>query len=61
MDKLNVNGGSIAVGHPLGATGARMLTDLIGELERRDARRGLLTICEASGTANTVIVERMIA
>jgi acetyl-CoA C-acetyltransferase len=61
MDKLNVNGGSIAIGHPLGSTGARMLTDLIGELERRDARRALLTICEASGTANTVIVERMVA
>ncbi|MUM19886.1 thiolase family protein [Mycobacterium sp. CBMA271] len=61
MDKLNVNGGSISIGHPLGSTGARMLTDLIGELERRDARRGLLTICEASGTANTVIVERLVA
>ncbi|SHU87249.1 thiolase family protein [Mycobacteroides abscessus] len=60
-DKLNVNGGSIAVGHPLGSTGARMLTDLIGELERRDARHGLLTICEATGTANTVIVERIAA
>lgn len=58
-DKLNVNGGSIAIGHPLGSTGARMLTDLIGELERRGARRGLLTVCEASGTANAVIVERL--
>lgn len=56
-DKLNVNGGSVAVGHPLGSTGARMLTDLLNELERRGVRRGLLTICEATGTANTTIIE----
>ena len=58
-DRLNVNGGSIAIGHPLGSTGARMLTDLLCELERRGGRYGLQTICEASGTANTTIIERL--
>ena len=57
-DRLNVNGGSIAIGHPLGSTGARMLTDLLCELERRGGRYGLQTICEASGTANATIIER---
>lgn len=58
-DKLNVNGGSIAIGHPLGSTGARMLTDLLHELERSDKKLGLQTICEASGTANATIIERI--
>jgi len=58
-EKLNVNGGSVAIGHPLGSTGARMLTDLLYELERRGGRYGLQTICEASGTANTTIIERL--
>ncbi len=58
-DKLNVNGGSVAIGHPLGSTGARMLTDLLCELERSDSRLGLQTICEAHGTANTTIIERI--
>lgn len=58
-DRLNVNGGSIAIGHPLGSTGARMLTDLLCELEQSDARLGLQTICEAHGTANTTIIERI--
>ena len=58
-DRLNVNGGSVAIGHPLGSTGARMLTDLLCELERRGGRYGLQTICEASGTANTTIIERL--
>ena len=58
-DRLNVNGGSIAIGHPLGSTGARMLTDLLCELERRGGRYALQTICEASGTANTTIIERL--
>jgi acetyl-CoA acyltransferase len=58
-DKLNVNGGSVAIGHPLGSTGARMLTDLLCELERRDKTLGLQTICEANGTANTTIIERL--
>ncbi|MGH8922812.1 MAG: thiolase family protein, partial [Actinomycetes bacterium] len=56
-DRLNVNGGSVAIGHPLGSTGARMLTDLLCELERTGTRRGLQTICEASGTANATIIE----
>lgn len=58
-DKLNVNGGSVAIGHPLGSTGARMLTDLLGELERSGKTLGLQTICEATGTANTTIIERL--
>jgi acetyl-CoA C-acetyltransferase len=58
-DKLNVNGGSIAIGHPLGSTGARMLTDLLNELERSGKKLGLQTICEASGTANATIIERI--
>ncbi|WP_153504364.1 thiolase family protein [Cumulibacter manganitolerans] len=58
-DKLNVNGGSVAIGHPLGSTGARMLTDLLHELERSGGRYGLQTICEASGTANATIIERV--
>ncbi|MFD9662667.1 thiolase family protein [Rhodococcus sp. NPDC059968] len=58
-DKLNVNGGSVAIGHPLGSTGARMLTDLLCELERTGVSVGLQTICEATGTANTTIIERI--
>lgn len=57
--KLNVNGGSVAIGHPLGSTGARMLTDLLYELERSGGRLGLQTICEATGTANATIIERI--
>ncbi|MGO1397812.1 MAG: thiolase family protein [Brevibacterium yomogidense] len=56
---LNVNGGSIAIGHPIGSTGARLLTGLVSELERRDARYGLLTICEGGGMANATIIERL--
>lgn len=59
QDQLNVNGGSIAIGHPLGSTGARLLTALLNELERRDARYGLLTICEGGGMANATIIERI--
>ncbi|PRY49549.1 acetyl-CoA C-acetyltransferase [Knoellia remsis] len=58
-DQLNVNGGSIAIGHPLGSTGARLLTQLVNELERRKARYGLLTICEGGGMANATIIERI--
>lgn len=58
-DRLNVNGGSIAIGHPLGSTGARMIADLVYELERSGGRFGLLTICEAGGMANATIVERI--
>ncbi|MHB1500619.1 MAG: thiolase family protein [Candidatus Dormibacteria bacterium] len=58
-DRLNVNGGSIAIGHPLGSTGARLLTDLLCELERSGSRYGLLTICEGGGMANATIIERL--
>lgn len=58
-DRINVNGGSIALGHPLGSTGARMMTQLLHELERTGGRYGLLTICEGGGMANATILERI--
>ena len=58
-DKVNVNGGAIALGHPLGATGARLMTTLLNELERRNARFGLQTMCEGGGQANVTILERL--
>jgi acetyl-CoA C-acetyltransferase len=57
--KVNVNGGAIALGHPLGATGARLMTTLLYELERRKARYGLQTMCEGGGQANVTIIERL--
>lgn len=57
--KVNVNGGAIALGHPLGATGARLLTTLLHELERTGGRYGLLTMCEGGGQANVTIIERL--
>jgi acetyl-CoA C-acetyltransferase/acetyl-CoA acyltransferase len=57
--KLNVNGGAQANGHPLGCTGAKLMTTLLNELERRKGRYGLLTICEGGGTANATIIERL--
>lgn len=59
MDKLNVNGGAIALGHPLGATGTKLLVSLLNELDRREGKYGLLAICEGMGMANATIVERM--
>lgn len=59
LAKVNVNGGAIALGHPLGATGARLMTTLLHELERSDGRWGLLTMCEGGGQANVTIVERL--
>jgi acetyl-CoA C-acetyltransferase len=59
MSKVNVNGGAIALGHPLGATGARLMTTMLNELERRDARYGLQTMCEGGGQANVTILERL--
>lgn len=59
MDKLNVNGGAIALGHPLGATGTKLLVSLLNELERRDGKYGLLAICEGMGMANATIIERL--
>jgi len=58
LRKLNVNGGAMALGHPLGCTGTKLLTTLVHELERRDARYGLLSICEGGGTSNATIIER---
>jgi acetyl-CoA C-acetyltransferase len=57
--RVNVNGGAIALGHPLGATGARLMTSLLHELERRGARFGLQTMCEGGGQANVTIIERL--
>ena len=59
MSKVNVNGGAIALGHPIGATGARLMTSLLHELERRDARWGLQTMCEGGGQANVTIIENL--
>ena len=58
-DKVNVNGGAIALGHPLGATGARLMTTLLNELERTGGRWGLQTMCEGGGQANVTIIERL--
>jgi acetyl-CoA C-acetyltransferase len=57
--KVNVNGGAIALGHPLGATGARLMTTLLAELERTNGRFGLQTMCEGGGQANVTIIERL--
>ncbi|MFQ6198714.1 acetyl-CoA C-acetyltransferase [Streptomyces sp. NPDC000405] len=58
-DRVNVNGGAIALGHPLGATGARLMTTLVAELERAGGRFGLQVMCEGGGQANVTIVERL--
>jgi len=59
MQKVNVNGGAIAVGHPLGASGARLATVLLNELERTGGRYGLQVMCEGGGMANAMIIERL--
>lgn len=58
-DRVNVNGGAIALGHPLGATGGRIMATLLHELERRQGRYGLIAICEGGGMANATIIERV--
>lgn len=58
-DKLNVNGGAIALGHPLGATGTKLLVSLVNELERRNGKYGLLAVCEGMGMANATVIERL--
>jgi acetyl-CoA acyltransferase len=58
-ERLNPNGGAIALGHPLGATGTKLAATLLGELERRSGRYGLLTMCEGGGMANATIIERL--
>lgn len=58
-ERVNVNGGAIALGHPLGATGAKLMTTLLHELERTGGRYGLQTMCEGGGQANVTVVERL--
>ncbi|UDY22270.1 acetyl-CoA C-acetyltransferase [Nocardioides sp. Kera G14] len=59
LDRVNVNGGGIALGHPIGATGTRLMTTLLNELERTGGRYGLQTMCEGGGQANVTIIERV--
>ena len=58
MDIVNVNGGAIALGHPIGASGARILTSLLYEMERRGAKKGLATLCVGGGMGVAMCVER---
>jgi acetyl-CoA acyltransferase len=57
MSKVNVNGGAIALGHPLGGSGAKLMATLLNELERTGGRYGLQTMCEGGGLANATIIE----
>jgi len=59
LNKVNVNGGAIALGHPIGATGGRLMTTLLHELERTGTRYGMQTMCEGGGQANVTIIERL--
>lgn len=59
MSKVNVNGGAIALGHPVGASGGRILVTLLHEMEKRDAKRGLATLCIGGGLGTAIIVERI--
>jgi acetyl-CoA acyltransferase len=59
LAKTNVNGSAIAIGHPLGASGARIMTTLVNALHQRGGRYGLQTMCEGGGMANATIVERL--
>jgi acetyl-CoA acyltransferase len=59
LNKVNVNGGAIALGHPLGASGAKLMATLVNELERTGGRYGLQTMCEGGGLANATIIERL--
>jgi acetyl-CoA C-acetyltransferase len=58
-EKVNVQGGAIALGHPIGSTGARLMTTLLNALERTGGRYGLQTMCEGGGQANVTIIERL--
>ena len=60
-EKVNVNGGAIALGHPLGATGAMLIGTLLDELERRELRYGLATLCVGGGMGVATIIERLAA
>ena len=57
-EKVNVNGGAIALGHPIGASGARVLTTLLFEMQKRDAKKGLATLCIGGGMGIAMCVER---
>ena len=59
LSKVNVNGGAMALGHPIGATGTRLMTTLLNEMERTNARYGMQTMCEGGGQANVTILERL--
>jgi acetyl-CoA acetyltransferase len=59
MSKVNVNGGAIALGHPLGCSGTKLMSTLLNELERTGGRYGLQTMCEGGGQANVTIIERL--
>ncbi len=59
MERVNVNGGAIALGHPIGASGARLMTTLVHEMQRTESRYGLQTMCEGGGMANATILERL--
>ena len=58
-EKVNVNGGAMALGHPIGATGAMLIGTVLDELERRDLKRGLITMCAGGGMAPAIIIERV--
>jgi acetyl-CoA C-acetyltransferase len=58
-DKVNVNGGAMALGHPIGATGGMLIGTLLDELERRDLQTGLVTMCTGGGMATATIIERI--
>jgi acetyl-CoA C-acetyltransferase len=58
MDRVNVNGGAVALGHPIGASGARILVSLIHEMDKRDERYGLATLCIGGGMGTALVVER---
>ena len=59
LDRVNVNGGAIALGHPLGASGARLMATLLNAMEQRGASIGLQVMCEAGGLANATTIERL--
>ncbi len=58
LDKVNVNGGAIALGHPIGASGCRILVTLVHEMQRRDAKKGIATLCIGGGMGVALAVER---
>jgi acetyl-CoA acetyltransferase len=59
MDRVNVNGGAIALGHPVGATGSRLMATLLSEMDRRDAELGLVTMCCGGGLGTATLIQRL--